>query len=66
MYRVKFAGSVPPAAARKSVSNSNVPVAPQSSTIPRRKPTSPSFVTQNALTAAWAAAGRWYQKPIRR
>src|SRR5437867_1434780 len=46
--------------------NSNVPVADHRSTMPTMKPTSPSFVIQNAFTAARAAAGRSYQKPIRR
>jgi hypothetical protein len=35
-------------------------------TMPATKPRSPSFVVQNAFTAARAAAGRVYQKPISR
>ena len=30
------------------------------------RPTSPAFVVQNALTAARAASGFWYQNPISR
>ena len=45
----------------KSSVNSNVPVADHRSTMPMMKPTSPSLVIQNALTAARAAAGRSYQ-----
>ncbi len=45
----------------KSSPKSNVPVADHKSTMPITNPTSPSFVIQNAFTAARAAAGRWYQ-----
>ena len=45
---------------------SNVPATRYSMTIPINMPTSPALVIQNAFTAARAADGRWYQKPIRR
>src|SRR5437763_1119172 len=53
-------------ACSKSSVNSNVPVADHRSTMPTMKPPSPSFVIQNALSAARAAAGRTSQKPIKR
>ena len=53
-------------AIRKSASNSKVPVAAHSMTMPATKPRSPSFVVQNAFTAAAAAEGRVYQYPISR
>ncbi len=59
-------GIAPSRAIRKSAGNSKVPVAPHSMTIPAMKPRSPSLVTQNALTAARAADGRSYQKPMSR
>ena len=63
--RPGMASALPWALSNSSV-NSNVPVADHSSTMPMMKPTSPSFVIQNAFTAARAAAGRSYQKPISR
>ena len=60
------AGSRCAAAAAKSAVKSKVPVARQSKTMPVTNPTSPSLVVQNALTAARAAAGRSYQKPMSR
>ena len=46
---------------RKSSPKSNVPVETHSITIPVTNPRSPSFVIQNAFTAARAAAGLSYQ-----
>jgi hypothetical protein len=54
-------GTLPAFAISNSVSNWNVPVADHSITNPATKPRSPSFVVQNAFTAAAAAAGRVYQ-----
>ena len=51
----------PLSAAWNSGQKSNVPVADQSITMPATKPRSPSFVIQNAFTAARAASGRSYQ-----
>ncbi len=51
---------------RLQLAKSNVPVIRHSSTMPISKPTSPSFVVQNAFTAARAADGLRYQKPISR
>src|SRR5262249_47031370 len=59
-------GSVPAEAMPNSVRKSNVPVADHSMTMPATNPRSPSLVIQNALTAARAADGRSYQKPISR
>ena len=59
-------GIAPSRAMRRSAGNSKVPVAPHSMTMPVMKPRSPSLVTQKALTAARAADGRSYQKPMRR
>ena len=45
---------------------SNVPECCHNMTMPISRPTSPAFVVQKALTAARAASGFWYQKPISR
>jgi hypothetical protein len=60
------AGRLPAAPMRKSVQKSNVPVTAHSMTMPATNPRSPSLVIQKALTAARAADGRSYQKPMRR
>jgi hypothetical protein len=54
-------GSALLAASEWSSVMSNVPAARNSMTMPISMPTSPAFVIQNALTAARAAEGRWYQ-----
>src|SRR6266481_250644 len=59
-------GSVPIEPIVNSAQKSKVPVADHSMTMPATKPRSPSLVIQKALTAARAAAGRSYQKPINR
>ena len=59
-------GIAPASAIPRKATRSNVPVARWSRTMPMRRPTSPAFVVQNALSAARAASGLRYQNPISR
>ena len=61
-----WSGSVLRLAIRNSSQKSKVPAVAHSITMPATKPRSPSLVIQKAFTAARAADGRSYQKPISR